>query len=131
MVLLIISIVEIKKTISNNWMLNDCSINILKYAKVGIIIGNTRMLDIPDPLPIVNALPVIDKLIIVKELANNDNPTLMEFCKLLSKITILNINEIIEIDNPNDTQWMKILQTIINFKVDDGCMKICSNTPEL
>jgi hypothetical protein len=82
MVLLAISIIKTKAVIDNICnKFSDC-INNLKYIKVGIIIGKTKICDTADAkllLPIINACPVADMLIIIKVLNSKDNPIVIEY----------------------------------------------------
>ncbi len=76
----------------------------LKYTKVGMSIGKTRICDIIDDEPIVNAFPVADMLTITSVLSSRDDPIAIASSMQLLKIIKLNVEEIREIDIPNINQ---------------------------
>ena len=109
MVLLISKMTKIKAVINRSCMLKVDCINSLKYMKVGIIIGKIRICDTADVFPIISAFPVTDIAIIINVLISKDKPIVIAYSILLSKTKKLNIEEIVETDEPNNTQWIKIL----------------------
>ncbi|EAL59521.1 hypothetical protein WwAna1572 [Wolbachia endosymbiont of Drosophila ananassae] len=54
--------------------------------------------------PIINAFPVAEILMIISVLNNKDTPTAIECSILLHRTAKLNMEEITEIGNPNNSQ---------------------------